>query len=1195
MAAIPDLTVVGARPERSFEERYLAERGTLYLTGIQALVRLPIDQHRRDVRAGLRTGAFISGYPGSPLAGFDIALQAAQPILAANAIIHQPGQNEELAATALMGSQMLDGHPHERYDGVVGIWYGKGPGVDRSGDALRHGNFAGTSTHGAVVVLSGEDHEAKSSTMPFHQEYAFESAGIPVLYPATIAEFLEFGLHAVALSRYSGCWVALKLVNSLCDGGATVDVAPDRPQIVVPALEIDGKPFAKSTDFTFFPGLGIETERRLFRERHLAVRAYARANRLDRIEVRSANDRVGIVTAGKSYADLRQALRDLGFDDGALRELGVRVLRLGLIYPTDDALIREFARGLDEVVVIEEKRGFVEQRVKAALCEAERRVRVVGKEDEAGRELFPTHGGMDADLIAAKLGPRLRALTSARTAVAREGVLDDRLAELAAVNARDYQRLPKRTPNYCSGCPHNTSTVLLPGRIAWGSPGCHSFASIIEQPERHIEAMTQLGGEGMPWIGLAPFTERTHIVQNVGDGSLFHSSYMNIRFAIAAGVNITFKILFNGAVANTGAQKAVGGRSVAELVQLLGIEGVRRIIVSTKDRGRYDDVTLPVTAEVQDVARFAEAQATLEKIPGVTVLIYDETCANERRREQKRGTLPRPTTFVVVNEDVCEACGDCRTLTNCMSLHDVPTEFGPKTQVHQSSCNQDMSCIGGDCPSFVTVETAPGGGVARPAPRPIDVDVPEPVRQTRLVRPYHISIPGVGGTGVLTLNAILAQAAALDGLRVLSYDQTGAAQKWGPVLSSLILAESDEELSSNKVGAGQADLYLALDLLAAADPANLDRCEPQRTRALINTSLLPSGEMVRDARFSVTPLLLTAAIERYTSPEGRVLVDARAIAEAAFGDFMMTNVVALGAAYQAGLIPISVGSIEAAIRINGVAVENNTLALRYGRLAQHDRAALDAALAPPAPLADRSADAVARLSGTERAAYDGLIARCARLPREAASAAAIRIADLIAYQSPDHAQRYVDMLVRVASREREALAGSSGAIALAVARNLHKLMAYKDEYEVARLQTRRGFLTRTHERFRGTQSVAYNFHPPVLRALGMKRKVRLGPWSVPFLRALASMKSLRGTALDPFGRAEVRRVERALIPWYVDLLDRALERLTPANAFQVEAIAGLPDSIRGYEDIKLRSADLARARAAELLAALDANAGPLAD
>ncbi|MBI2553712.1 MAG: indolepyruvate ferredoxin oxidoreductase family protein [Candidatus Rokubacteria bacterium] len=1146
----------------TLDDRYAREEGVVYLSGLQALVRLPLDQSRRDRRAGLSIGTFISGYPGSPLGGYDLALQQARPLLERHDIVHVPGANEELAATAISGTQMLDTYPHSRVDGVVALWYGKGPGVDRSGDALKHGNFAGTSRHGAVVVLSGEDHEAKSSTMPYQDDYAFLSAGIPILYPASTGEFLTLGLHAIAMSRLSGCWVAMKLVGALADGGETVEIGPDRPSIVIPELTIDGRPFTKSTDFTFFPGLNIETERQLFYERHRAVLAYARANGLDRVMVRSARDSLGIITAGKSYADTLQALGDFGLDRATLQSLGVRLLRVGLIYPLDADLVRDFARDLEEVIVVEEKRGFLEAQVKEALCGLPRGVRVVGKFDASGAPLFPIQGGMDSDLVAERLGPRL--LTHAPD---HAGILG-RLAELRVIRTRQYETLPGRTPNYCSGCPHNISTRLLEGELAWGSPGCHSFASIIEQPERHIVSMTQLGGEGVPWIGLAPFTDRPHIVQNVGDGSLFHSSYLNIRFCVAAGANITFKILYNGYVANTGAQEMVGGKPIPELTRLLETEGVRRLAVLTQDPGAYRTAGLASTARVYPVEEQERVLKELAETPGVTVLIYDGTCANERRRRQKRGLLPIPNKFVVINEEVCENCGHCGALTNCMSLHKVETEFGPKTQIHTSSCNQDYSCLGGDCPSFVTVETQEGTGYRRPMPPLLDIDaVPEPADKVGLERPYHVYIPGVGGTGVITINALLCYAALMDGRCVLSYDQTGAAQKWGPVLSSLV----------------QADLYLAFDLMAAAGRVNLDRCDPRRTAAVINTTLLPSGEMVRQVTFSPPVEAMREAIARFTRAELNVSVEARRLAEALFGDYMTTNLFALGVAYQAGLLPLTVESIEGAMRLNRVQVEQNLQAFRYGRLYVADSKRMSVLAEPPRrTFEDEQAGVLARLSGAEARAYVSLLDRCAHLDEESRRLLAIRIGELIDYQGARYPEQYVEFVLWVAACERRAAEGRS-AITHAVIRSLYKLMAYKDEYEVARLHLKPAFRAETLGLFTAPRRLVHHFHPPLVRALGLKRKLALGPWFTPVLRLLRAMRRLRGTPWDVFGYAAVRREERRLIPWYTALVEAALGHLDRDTYPLVVEVAQLPDGIRGYEEIKLGNVRVVRERAQKLM------------
>ncbi|MCC7166988.1 MAG: indolepyruvate ferredoxin oxidoreductase family protein, partial [Rhodospirillales bacterium] len=841
------------RTQASLADRYELEDGTVYLSGIQALVRLVVDQKRADARAGLNTGAFITGYPGSPLGGMDGALGQAKPLLDRLGVIHKPAQNEELGATTLMGTQMIDEHPSAGFDGVVGYWYGKGPGVDRSGDAIKHANFAGTSRHGAVVILSGEDHEAKSSTVPCQQDFMYEHMGVPILYPATVAEFLELGRHAVALSRYCGCWVALKLAGSLCDGGQTVALGA-APAIVRPELAFNGKPFQKRADFKFFPGLNIETERQLYHERLEAARAYGRANGLNRITVEGAADRLGLVAAGKSYTDMRQALADLGFDDSALNAAGIRILKIGMLTPLDADIVARFAKGLERIVVIEEKRDFLERQMGAALARLGLAVRLSGKHDEAGHIQFPQQGGFDADAIAPILARRFEALGVALPARAPA-----RLAEVTAIRGRTYPALLRRTPNFCSGCPHNGSIRLAPGQQAWAAPGCHIFAIMMKDPQRRIEAVTQFGGEGLPWIGLAPYTARPHIVQNIGDGSLFHASYLNIRYAISQGVSMTFKILYNGAIANTGGQPPVSAKTIPELAGLLAIEGAVRIAIVTREPQRYRDAGLPAGTEIRDADDLVDLLQDFEQTKGVTVAILDGMCANERRRQQKRGKRPPTTQFTLVNEEVCENCGQCGEKANCMSLQKVETALGPKTFIHQSSCNQDQSCVRADCPSFLTVETAPGQGPRKPKPPILDMALPTPT-PTALDHPYHVYIPGVGGTGVVTVNAILAQAAMLDGLSVIGFDQMGATQKWGTVLSSLVLSRQPLA-ASNKVGLGKADLYLVLDPVAGSDALNLDRCTPGKTAAVVNTDILPTADMVRDVHLAVPSEGMLATID----------------------------------------------------------------------------------------------------------------------------------------------------------------------------------------------------------------------------------------------------------------------------------------------------------------------------------------------
>jgi indolepyruvate ferredoxin oxidoreductase len=1171
------VTPAEQNPSSPIDSRLDQQDGRVFLTGIQALIRLMVEQSRRDKVSGLKTGGFVTGYPGSPLGGMEGALGAARSVLKQCGIVHQPGQNEELAATSLIGTQMIDEHPSNGFDGVVGYWYGKGPGVDRSGDAMKHGNFAATSKNGAVVVLSGEDHEAKSSTVPYAQEFAFEHFGIPVLYPASVAEFITLGQHAVAMSRYSGCWVAMKLTGPLCDGGETVDLSTIQPQIVIPDLKINGKPFEKSTNFRFFPVVNIATEQKLYYERHEAVRAYARSNNIDQIVVRGPHDRIGIIAAGKAYSDARQALRELGWSDRKLQESGVRILKLGMLCPLQSGIVREFAEGLDQVIVIEEKRDFLERQVGRALCDLPRPPRLVGKFDSDGNVLFPLEGGFDHDLVAEILGRILG------KSVAIPDTGGSRLEQIERIRSRAVKASPRRTPTYCSGCPHNVGTTLPPGQIAWGAPGCHVFAAIMSEPTRRIEAVTQFGGEGLPWIGLAPFTARKHIVQNIGDGSLFHSSYLNIRYAVATNSTITFKILYNGAIANTGGQPPVGQRSVQQLTSLLLIEGVKRIILIAKNPKLYADRSLPKAVEVRDSEAIEAAQQELAATEGVTVLIYDGECANERRRKQKRGNLPKPTEFTIVNEDVCENCGHCGEVSSCMSLQKINTEFGKKTRIHQSSCNQDMSCIRGNCPSFVTVVTEAGKGVHRPkAP---NIAVLEDLQAPRLSEPYHICIPGVGGTGVITVNAILAQAATLDGYRAVSFDQTGAAQKWGPVLSSLIVAPTDDPICTNNVGLGRADLYLALDLVAASNHNNLQRCSSERSAAVINTDVLPTGEMARNVRLAIARDPLVQSIVAVSDRTRNVRVDAGKIAETMFGDYMMTNMVATGAAYEARLIPVSASAIEKAIEFNGVAVRANIMAFRAGRMAVRNPAALEVANSrSDQPYADRVAELKLHQDKRLIAAHSQLLALLPHMPAALENTVRIRIDDLIEYQNASYAKKYVRVLQVIMKAERE-VTRSAPVLPLTetVARYLYKLMAYKDEYEVARLLTQETFRRNTRALFDSKVRIFYHLQPQLLRLLGVRKKVRLGEWFTPFLRLLKSLRFLRSTPFDIFGYNSVRSLERGLIEWYIGLVETTASGLTIGNISDAQAIMAIPEDIRGYEDIKARSAAQAKARAAELV------------
>jgi indolepyruvate ferredoxin oxidoreductase len=770
------------------------------------------------------------------------------------------------------------------------------------------------------------------------------------------------------------------------------------------------------------------------------------------------------------------------------------------------------------------------------------------------------------------------------------------------VQARDYAPFAPRTPNFCSGCPHSASTVLAPGQIAFGSPGCNCFNEVIEQPERHVDTMTQFGGEGLPWVGLAPFTDRAHLIQHVGDGSMYHSSYLNVRWAVATKTRITFKLLWNGVVANTGAQPAPGEHGLAALTRGLESEGVARIVICSKDPRQYRHQRLGAGVRLRGDDELVAVSRELEVIDGVTVLIYDESCANERRRRIKRGLLPAPTEHVLINERVCENCGDCGAKSNCMSLQKVPTEFGPKTQVHGSSCNQDQSCLQGDCPSFATITVRNGTGYRRLSPPQIDMaEVADP-RPRRRERPFHVYMPGVGGTGVLTLSAVLAFAATLDGMRVISYDQTGAAQKWGPVLSSLVLQPQESAAwpalgstqrpgeggrpggFANKVGKARADLYLALDEVAAVTPMNLDRCSVHATAAVINSDLFPTGEMVRDVWQARDTSAMAATIRRHTGPDAAFEVPARTIAEKLFGDYMLTNLVALGAAFQRGLLPISAASIEAAIALNGVAAERNTLAFRYGRLWSHDPARVSELVSPAVrTAAQERIYQRSRLPGRPRRKHVMLGARVdeAGLPEGTRRLLEVRLGELIRYQSTDWAGHYLAVVLAAADTVRKKVPDRYD-IVDAAAVNLHKLMSYKDEYEVARLFLDEQWRRSVTDTFEAPVKISYNLHPPAARLIGRDAKIRLGPWFNPVFRVLRAGRHLRGTVFDPFARLPARREERELITWYESLLSDSLAVLSPANAGTVLQIAGLPDLIRGYEQVKSGNAARARARADEL-------------
>ena len=1140
----------------SLDDKYTLDTGTLYMTGIQALVRLPLEQMRRDRLAGLNTATWISGYEGSPLGGYDLALQRVQGLLSDHHVHFMPGVNEDLAAATVMGSQIYQALPEPLIDGVVGIWYGKGPGVDRTGDVFRHANLAGTGRHCGALALAGDDHMSKSSTIPHQSEISFYNYALPILVPGNTQEILDYGLLGIAMSRYSGAWTALKLVTDICDGGGTLEVSPQRCRTQEPELLIDGELYRKRMDPLLIVPISLSLEKELHQRRLLAAREFARVNRFNEITVRHANDRLGIVAAGKSYYDLMSALTSLGLGANELEQAGVRILKLAMVYPLEPSIIEEFIAGLDEVLVIEEKRSFIELQLREMLYNHASRPAIYGKQDSQDRPLFPSHGELDAEIIAQALARRMPKLAA----------VERRLAQLARIEVRlaESEPVASRGPMYCSGCPHNRSTLLLDGQIAGGGIGCHGMAAGMDA-DRGIAYIGHMGGEGAAWIGAAPFSGKKHIFQNIGDGTYFHSGRMAIHAAVAAGVNITFKLLYNGTVAMTGGQVVAGGLPIPELTNELASAGVKRIVLLSDDTGRYRDRTkLAAMTEVHPREDLETLLAELENTAGVSMMIYDQMCAAQKRRQRNRGQMAQPLRRIMINERVCEGCGHCVAVSNCVSLHPVDTEYGPKTRVHQSSCNADYTCVMGDCPSFVSVMIEEGSELKKKAPPALPaIEVAEPAEKVGAGQPYHVLMPGVGGTGVVTVNALLATAAVLEGKYVATLDQTGLAQKGGAVVSHLTL--SNEPIrAANRISFGSASLLLGFDVLGAASAANRRRLDPELTVAVVNSRQTPTGDSVRKG---LTVLSaddsLNSAIHSCTRADRNIFVDASTLAESLFGSHLQANIFLLGVAYQAGLIPLAAESVEEAIRLNGVQVARNLDAFRWGRRYQVSPGELQAMVS-------------GEQTKQEPPDLDSLIAG--------------RVRELTAFQNAEYAGRYRRFAGRFRDRAAELgptqLGPAAADLAEAVAMNLYKLMAYKDEYEVARLLTLPEFESQARNSFEAPLKMVYHLHPPLLRSLGMKSKLSLGPWFRPVLRMLAWMKSLRGTRFDVFGWAEIRREERALIGWYEQTLGELLSGLDRDNAALITEIARVPEQIRGYEQIKLSSIEQARQRVAELLAQL---------
>ncbi|MEU8171875.1 indolepyruvate ferredoxin oxidoreductase family protein [Microbispora hainanensis] len=1162
-----------SRPPVSLDDKYAAERGTVLISGVQALVRLTLEQRRLDTERGLDTRVFVSGYPGSPLGGVDLEMARAARFLEEAGVVARPGLNEELAATAVAGTQLLAQVPGRRHEGVTGFWYGKNPGLDRAADAIRHGNLAGTAALGGAVAWIGDDPGSKSSTVPSSCEPMCQSLSMPLLAPGSVAEVVELGLHAVALSRATGLWAGLKIVADVADSSATVDLGVLRETIRT------GVPVPERADRGAPPTLvgpaSLDAEHDMLTRRLGLARAYARAHGLNRITHDAPRATTGLLASGTSYAVVQRALADLGLDEAAMDHLGLRLIRLAMPFPLAYDDLAAMTDGLDRVLVVEDKVPFLEGHLKQALYDSASR-NTGQRPDVLGRELLTARGTLGAEDVAGALATCLGPDRLPRqTAILTSAVPKRRTLPLVAA----------RTPYFCSGCPHNASTRASDDTLVGVGIGCHAMIALDGNGRGRQIGMTQMGGEGAQWFGLAPFTSDRHFTQNLGDGTFHHSGSLAVRAAVAAGVSMTYKLLYNDAVAMTGGQRAEGRLDVPALTRSLAAEGVRRIVVTTPEPETYRAVRLAPIASVRHRDDLPEVEKELAAIDGVTVLIHDDRCAAEERRLRKRGKLPTPTAKVVVNERVCEGCGDCGDASTCLSVQPVETEFGRKTRIHQASCNSDLSCLKGDCPSFLLVEprtvplpvprtvslpaprTVPRPGAPRPVPAPpVALTEPAPRFPDRSVL---LRMPGIGGTGVVTVSQILQMAAHLDGLHAAGLDQTGLAQKGGPVVSDVRISPRPIT-GSVRAARGTADVLVCFDVLGAAADDTLAVAAPGRTVAVVNTAIVPTAAMVTGRAALSGPGDAVARIASATASQAGLHLDAGALSEALFGDHMPANLVLVGAAYQHGCIPISADAIESAIRLNGgsssASVEQNLAAFRWGRAAVIDREAVFRVASPQETAAPPVAD------GLEESI-------------------ALRVADLTGYQNAAYARSYEKDVREVAGLAAERAGEEAGArIGLAYARGLHKLMAYKDEYEVARLHLDPVERARREREFGPGAAVSVLLHPPLLRAMGLKRKIRLRRSAGVVFRGLRAARVLRGTAFDVFGHAAVRRVERTLVVEYRELVRRALDRLTPATAAAVAEIVALPDLIRGYEDIKLARVAEFRDRAATLLAELNESA-----
>ena len=1154
----------------TLDDKYALEHGRAFMSGVQALVRLPMLQRQRDALAGLNTAGFISGYRGSPLGSYDQALWQAKKHLAGQNIVFQPGVNEELAATAVWGTQMLDLFPQsKKFDGVFGIWYGKGPGVDRCSDVFKHANMSGTSRHGGVIAVAGDDHVAKSSTAAHQSDHIFKACGLPVFFPSDVQGILDMGVHALAMSRFSGVWAGMKTIQEVVESSSSVTVDPARVKIVLPEDFVmpDGGVHMR------WPDGALEQEARLFDYKWYAALAYIRANRLNHNVVEGPNDRFGLIASGKAYNDTRQALADLGLDDDTCRQLGIRVHKVNVVWPLEATAAREFARGLQEILVVEEKRQVIEYQLKEELYNWRDDVRpnVLGKFDEpegdlsggewgqpnpSNRWLLRAKADLTPAIVAQAIAKRLKKLGVPahieQRMNERLAVIEGKERSLAAIDVRGVDRQPW----FCSGCPHNTSTRVPEGSRAAAGIGCHFMAVWMG---RSTVTFSQMGGEGVSWVGQAPFSKDEHLFANLGDGTYYHSGFLAVRQAIAAKVNITYKILFNDAVAMTGGQPIDGTLRVPEMTRELDAEGAKRIVVVTDEPQKYDDAEIKARLAPGVTVRHRDdldaVQRELREVEGCTILIYDQTCATEKRRRRKRGTMATPAKTVVINELVCEGCGDCSVQSNCLSVEPVETEFGRKRRINQSTCNKDFSCVKGFCPSFVTVE---GGTLKKPKKEQRgDIaalpSIPEPVLPVA-EQAWGIVVGGVGGTGVITIGQLLGMAAHVDGKAVVTQDSGGLAQKGGATWSHVQIANRPEALFTSKVDMAKADLVIGCDPIVTASKATLTVAHAGRTYVALNSHGTPTAAFVNNPNWQFPEASCEAAIADAVGREGLGAFDAEEVAVQLLGDSIYTNPLMLGYAWQKGRVPLSRAALLRAIELNGVQVPNNHAAFEWGRRCAHDLAAVQALFA-----------ARQVIEIVKKPSVDELVKR--------------RVEFLTGYQDAAYAQRYRAFVDQV--RAAEAALGKGTALSEAVARYLFKLMAIKDEYEVARLHTDPVFAKKIDGMFEGDFKIVHHLAPPAIakrNAKGELVKQPFGPWVRKVFPLLARMKGLRGTALDLFGKTEERRMERQLLSDYEACIAELLQGLSTAKLPLAAEIARMPEEIRGYGHVKERHVKAARVK-----------------